>query len=317
MANGGALLEELARALDLAQQLEAHLSRASSPPESYRCSTAAEILSAIQKSILMAQSSAPGSPPSDGASPLSESSAPEFRDQDRKGMMKKRCELCFDLLSSDRSANADELTFGSDLRRKTLHKWTTRVRLNPSAAGGVEGTVDDGHSWRKYGQKDILGSKHPRAYYRCTYQNTQGCPAAKQVQRSDDDPLLFDVTYLGTHSCRQKPPKGSAPTPAHKEPKQSPNRLLLSFQSEMRVKTEALDSEEAPAAISSLIADWSPDFLESPYQVHSLDASDSDLTDIIGRANRESDSSFVDMDFLLDELDLEQSFQFDASVFFS
>ncbi|XP_042417343.1 probable WRKY transcription factor 41 [Zingiber officinale] len=290
MANGGALLEELARALDLAQQLEAHLSRASSPPESYRCSTAAEILSAIQKSILMAQSSAPGSPPSDGASPLSESSAPEFRDQDRKGMMKKR---------------------------KTLHKWTTRVRLNPSAAGGVEGTVDDGHSWRKYGQKDILGSKHPRAYYRCTYQNTQGCPAAKQVQRSDDDPLLFDVTYLGTHSCRQKPPKGSAPTPAHKEPKQSPNRLLLSFQSEMRVKTEALDSEEAPAAISSLIADWSPDFLESPYQVHSLDASDSDLTDIIGRANRESDSSFVDMDFLLDELDLEQSFQFDASVFFS
>jgi hypothetical protein len=22
--------------------------------------------------------------------------------------------------------------------------------------------VDDGHSWRKYGQKDILGAKHPR-----------------------------------------------------------------------------------------------------------------------------------------------------------
>jgi hypothetical protein len=22
--------------------------------------------------------------------------------------------------------------------------------------------VDDGHSWRKYGQKEILGAKHPR-----------------------------------------------------------------------------------------------------------------------------------------------------------
>jgi len=26
----------------------------------------------------------------------------------------------------------------------------------------VEGPLDDGYSWRKYGQKDILGAAHPR-----------------------------------------------------------------------------------------------------------------------------------------------------------
>lgn len=26
----------------------------------------------------------------------------------------------------------------------------------------MEGPLDDGYSWRKYGQKDILGAVHPR-----------------------------------------------------------------------------------------------------------------------------------------------------------
>lgn len=30
---------------------------------------------------------------------------------------------------------------------------------------GLEGPLDDGFSWRKYGQKDILGAKHPRYLY--------------------------------------------------------------------------------------------------------------------------------------------------------
>lgn len=43
-----------------------------------------------------------------------------------------------------------------------MHKLTNQVRLIPGV-GGVEGPVDDGYSWRKYGQKDILGAKHPRS----------------------------------------------------------------------------------------------------------------------------------------------------------
>ena len=34
-------------------------------------------------------------------------------------------------------------------------------RQRVSSAGG-ENPVDDGRSWRKYGQKEILGAKHPR-----------------------------------------------------------------------------------------------------------------------------------------------------------
>ncbi|KAF3779681.1 putative WRKY transcription factor 30 [Nymphaea thermarum] len=63
--------------------------------------------------------------------------------------------------------------------------------------------LDDGYSWRKYGQKDILGAKYPRGYYRCTHRHAQGCQATKQVQRSDHNPAVFDITYCGKHTCNQ------------------------------------------------------------------------------------------------------------------
>lgn len=39
-------------------------------------------------------------------------------------------------------------------------KWTEQIRV--STGSSLEGPPDDGHSWRKYGQKDILGAKYPR-----------------------------------------------------------------------------------------------------------------------------------------------------------
>ncbi|OIS99656.1 putative wrky transcription factor 41 [Nicotiana attenuata] len=83
-------------------------------------------------------------------------------------------------------------------KRKLLQQWSKQVRIS-----GIEGpNYDDGYSWRKYGMKDILRANHPRAYYRCTHRNTQGCLATKQVQKSDEDPLFFDVTYKGKHNCK-------------------------------------------------------------------------------------------------------------------
>uniref|UniRef100_A0A0E0JLX9 WRKY domain-containing protein n=1 Tax=Oryza punctata TaxID=4537 RepID=A0A0E0JLX9_ORYPU len=110
--------------------------------------------------------------------------------------------------SADGSAGSDH---GADSRcranaagpckkRKTLPKWSKQVRV--SSVQDV-GPLDDGFSWRKYGQKDILGAKYPRAYFRCTHRHTQGCHASKQVQRADGDPLLFDVVYHGDHTCAQ------------------------------------------------------------------------------------------------------------------
>ncbi|CAO2149440.1 unnamed protein product [Urochloa humidicola] len=83
-------------------------------------------------------------------------------------------------------------------KRRHMEEQTVRVRV---VCG--DGPADDGYSWRKYGQKDILGAKYPRAYFRCTHRNSQGCTATKQVQRCDEDPTVFDVIYYGTHTCIQ------------------------------------------------------------------------------------------------------------------
>ncbi|KAK8676055.1 hypothetical protein V6N13_034109 [Hibiscus sabdariffa] len=64
--------------------------------------------------------------------------------------------------------------------------------------GNTDVPPEDNYTWRKYGQKEILGS---RAYYRCTHQKTYNCPAKKQVQRLDNDFNTFEVTYFGQHTC--------------------------------------------------------------------------------------------------------------------
>ncbi|CAN8252156.1 unnamed protein product [Cochlearia groenlandica] len=85
--------------------------------------------------------------------------------------------------------------------KKSMPKWTQKVNITPGVR--TEKTLDDGFTWRKYGQKDIFGAKFPRGYYRCTYRKSQGCEATKQVQKSDEDPMIFDIIYRGIHSCSQ------------------------------------------------------------------------------------------------------------------
>ncbi|CAN7116151.1 unnamed protein product [Brassica rapa subsp. narinosa] len=81
-------------------------------------------------------------------------------------------------------------------KRKLSDKKTEEVRVFVGT-----GSIDDGYCWRKYGQKEIHGSSNPRGYFRCTHRFTQKCPAQKQVQRSDKDPSIFEVKYVGNHTC--------------------------------------------------------------------------------------------------------------------
>lgn len=87
-----------------------------------------------------------------------------------------------------------------------MPRWTKRVQF---CAGGsvsvLEGPLGDGFSWRKYGQKDILGAKFPRGYYRCSHRHSKGCAATKQVQRSNDDPSIYLIIYRGEHTCTHRP----------------------------------------------------------------------------------------------------------------
>ncbi|KAG8085166.1 hypothetical protein GUJ93_ZPchr0010g10945 [Zizania palustris] len=62
--------------------------------------------------------------------------------------------------------------------------------------------LDDGQAWRKYGQKEIQNSTYPKAYFRCTHKYDQQCVAQRQVQRCDEDPASYRITYIGDHTCR-------------------------------------------------------------------------------------------------------------------
>ncbi|XP_060176656.1 WRKY DNA-binding transcription factor 70-like [Lycium barbarum] len=89
--------------------------------------------------------------------------------------------------------------------------------------------VDDGHAWRKYGQKQILNAKYPRNYFRCTHKFDQGCKANKQVQRVQENPPLFRITYYGHHTCKTFPKVSQmiCDSPTDKDS----NSVLLNFSS--------------------------------------------------------------------------------------
>jgi hypothetical protein len=77
-------------------------------------------------------------------------------------------------------------------RKKNIETWSI-----------VAAKVDDGHAWRKYGQKIILNAKHPRNYFRCTKKYDQCCKATKHVQKMEDGSQMYHITYFGTHTCTQ------------------------------------------------------------------------------------------------------------------
>eukprot|EP00262_Sarcandra_glabra_P012448 TRINITY_DN320_c0_g1_i3.p1 TRINITY_DN320_c0_g1~~TRINITY_DN320_c0_g1_i3.p1 ORF type:complete len:149 (+),score=17.99 TRINITY_DN320_c0_g1_i3:424-870(+) len=138
------LIKELTQGLELSKQLQIHLGP-SSTNES-RESLVQRIQSSFNTSLSMLKKTdsdvdPPQAPPINGTdsprsfvgSPLSEISDQEFKDNERREISKKR---------------------------KTLPKWTEQVRV--CSGTGHEGPLEDGFSWRKYGQKDILGAKFPR-----------------------------------------------------------------------------------------------------------------------------------------------------------
>ncbi|KAF3446617.1 hypothetical protein FNV43_RR11797 [Rhamnella rubrinervis] len=80
-------------------------------------------------------------------------------------------------------------------KRKSRVKRVIRV---PAISMKMADIPPDDYSWRKYGQKPIKGSPHPRGYYKCS--SLRGCPARKHVERALDDPTMLIVTYEGDHN---------------------------------------------------------------------------------------------------------------------
>ncbi|XP_076941027.1 putative WRKY transcription factor 26 [Bidens hawaiensis] len=88
-------------------------------------------------------------------------------------------------------------------------------KLDSIQASKKHGKFEDGYNWRKYGQKQVKGSKKPRSYYKCSYPN---CPTKKKVEK-DLNGYITEIIYKGKHN--------------HPMPQNMKKSLLNSFQNSL------------------------------------------------------------------------------------
>ncbi|KAK9228336.1 hypothetical protein WN944_021286 [Citrus x changshan-huyou] len=109
--------------------------------------------------------------------------------------LKRKCSSASDNLASAKSCGVSSGRCHCTKKRKSRVKRVVRV---PAVSLRLSDIPPDDFSWRKYGQKPIKGSPHPRGYYKCS--SVRGCPARKHVERALDDPSMLVVTYEGEHN---------------------------------------------------------------------------------------------------------------------
>ncbi|KAJ8764315.1 hypothetical protein K2173_006055 [Erythroxylum novogranatense] len=107
--------------------------------------------------------------------------------------LKRKCSS--ETLGSGKCGSSSGRCHCSKKSRKMRSKRVVRV---PAISLKMADIPPDDYSWRKYGQKPIKGSPHPRGYYKCS--SVRGCPARKHVERALDDPAMLIVTYEGEHN---------------------------------------------------------------------------------------------------------------------
>ncbi|WOL09175.1 putative WRKY transcription factor 13 [Canna indica] len=80
-------------------------------------------------------------------------------------------------------------------KKKVMRKKVREPRFCFKTMSEVD-VLDDGYKWRKYGQKVVKNTQHPRSYYRCTQDN---CKVKKRIERLAEDPRMVITTYEGRH----------------------------------------------------------------------------------------------------------------------
>nr|GEW71410.1 probable WRKY transcription factor 70 [Tanacetum cinerariifolium] len=126
---------------------------------------------------------------------------------------------------------------------KTKRGCYKRQRTSSTSTKVTSTLIDDGYAWRKYGQKPILNAKYQRNYFRCTHKDEQGCQATKQVQKTDDEPPKYVITYNGHHTCNNLQ---TASQILSDTPKRADNSFLLNFET----STPTENKQASPCLIS-------------------------------------------------------------------
>ncbi|XP_030466828.2 probable WRKY transcription factor 70 [Syzygium oleosum] len=163
-------MKELVRGQDLAKQLQELMSRGGSPSVE---DAADQLITSFTNALSMLSSSE-----SDDCSQVSDGH------------------------NNNHAATRSEGSSGESSKRKDGRGRYKRRRGSDTWSRISATLIDDGHAWRKYGQKLILNSDFPRSYYRCTHKVEQKCQATKQVQMISMDPPMYRSTYYGHHTCK-------------------------------------------------------------------------------------------------------------------
>lgn len=197
---------------------------------------------------------------------------------------------------------------------------------------------------------------HCRGYYRCTHRNGQGCLATKQVQRSNEDPTIYEVIYRGRHTCNNqasylkkvsasKTQMGLEEThyhhhhQCHKEEEEEIGQYLetiFNFGSELDAKMEDIfpsfdfpsTSENSfmenfcadfvsPATSESNLLCKSPCQLGSVGMLQNVQTSESDVTDTVSAPTSVTNSPLADLGLLFEKEDFQTDLPFSNFEFFS
>ncbi|KAG5607046.1 hypothetical protein H5410_028538 [Solanum commersonii] len=116
-------------------------------------------------------------------------------------MMSKGKEIIHPAPSSSTASQQESPHFSLIVALRVVTAPPNPGREYVEARPGEKIPPEDGLSWRKYGQRLVLGEKYPRKYYRCA---RCCCGATKMIRRIDTEPLTFEVTYGGSHNSDQE-----------------------------------------------------------------------------------------------------------------